>query len=147
MTPISDEARGLLGSLEDAKGLLDAEHVVQAAKPEDSPLHEHFVWDDKAAAHQARLIQAQQLIRRVRITITSSKVDISVPAYIARVRSVGYVSLQKMPNEDREATMRRELIALAGLAARVNSLADAWDIPQVQQRLTRLCSWLDKYVE
>lgn len=38
----------------------------EAAKP-SSVLHSAFVWDDSAAAHQYRLIQAGQLIRRVRV--------------------------------------------------------------------------------
>lgn len=49
-------------------GTLTPEQVLAAAKPKSSPLHQHFQWDDTEAAKQYRLIQAGQLIRRVRIT-------------------------------------------------------------------------------
>lgn len=49
-------------------GTLTPEQVLTAAKPKSSPLHQHFQWDDTEAARQYRMIQAGQLIRRVRIT-------------------------------------------------------------------------------
>ena len=47
---------------DNADGLLVAEEVVEAAKDEDSPLHECFTWDDTEAAKQYRLVQARRLI-------------------------------------------------------------------------------------
>lgn len=44
-------------------GILDAENVVEEARPEDSPLHDKFEWDDSEAGHQWRLQQARNLIR------------------------------------------------------------------------------------
>lgn len=49
-------------------GEITPENVVKAAEPVDSPLHDWFEWDDKAAAHQYRLEQARQLIRIVKVT-------------------------------------------------------------------------------
>jgi hypothetical protein len=46
-------------------GKLKAEDVVEAAKPEDSPLHDRFDWDNSTAGHKYRLMQARQLIRVV----------------------------------------------------------------------------------
>lgn len=51
-------------------GKIDPEVVVKEATPEDSPLHNHFEWDQDAAAEAYRLQQAEQLIRRVKVTIT-----------------------------------------------------------------------------
>jgi hypothetical protein len=36
--------------------------VVEAARDESSPLHDQFTWDDGAAAHEYRLIEARKLI-------------------------------------------------------------------------------------
>jgi len=47
------------------EGKLRAEDVVEAAKPEDSPLHDRFDWNDATAGHKFRLMQARQLIRVV----------------------------------------------------------------------------------
>lgn len=44
-------------------GILTPEAVVEAAQPKTSPLHPHFEWDNKKAAHQYRLDQARELIR------------------------------------------------------------------------------------
>lgn len=48
-----------------SKGLLIPEKVVEEAKPEDSPLHSQFNWDDTEAARQYRIYQAKNLIRTV----------------------------------------------------------------------------------
>jgi hypothetical protein len=46
-------------------GELQPKVVVDAARPEDSPLHKSFDWDDSHAAEQWRLQQARQLILAV----------------------------------------------------------------------------------
>jgi hypothetical protein len=46
-------------------GILKAETVVEAASDDESPLHDHFEWDDSAAALAHRLHQARMLINRV----------------------------------------------------------------------------------
>ena len=44
-----------------------ASALVEIARPKTSPIHEAFPWDDKAAAHQHRLMVARTWIRRVTI--------------------------------------------------------------------------------
>lgn len=44
-------------------GILTPDAVVVDAQAKTSPLHPHFEWDNKAAAHQYRLDQARELIR------------------------------------------------------------------------------------
>ena len=44
-------------------GVIKPESVVDAARPESSPLHSRFTWDDTEAAEQYRLWQARTLIR------------------------------------------------------------------------------------
>jgi hypothetical protein len=65
---LQTEIQGIL----DSHGRLDADLVVQVATPEDSPLHERFVWDDAVAGHKFRLNQARQLIRSVRVVFKES---------------------------------------------------------------------------
>lgn len=43
-------------------GFVTKEQFLEAATPPTSPMHRHFEWDDKAAAHKHRLHQAQKLI-------------------------------------------------------------------------------------
>lgn len=50
-------------------GMLRPADVVAAAEPDDSPLHDHFEWDDSKAGAAYRLWQARTLIR-VSVTYT-----------------------------------------------------------------------------
>lgn len=54
-----------LQKLRASKGTLTSAGVVEAARPEGSPLHGAFVWNDADAAREYRLIQARTLIRSV----------------------------------------------------------------------------------
>lgn len=54
---------------------LTAEIVVEDASNPDSPLHQHFCWDDTRAAFAYRCEQARGLIRRFNITIDKPNGD------------------------------------------------------------------------
>lgn len=47
---------------------VNAEEILKAARPQKSPIHEHFTWDDTEAAHEYRLEQARYLVRHIVIT-------------------------------------------------------------------------------
>lgn len=51
------------------KGDVRPADVVEAATPEDAPLHKFFTWDNELAARQHRLDQARRLLRGVQIEI------------------------------------------------------------------------------
>jgi len=55
-------------------GKLRPPDVVDAARPEDYPIHPHFEWNDSVAAEEHRLWQARQLIRSVRVEIQEKEV-------------------------------------------------------------------------
>lgn len=55
--------RNELQSIYEQTGFLTAQVVVDAAVPEDSPLHDRFEWDDSIAGPLYRLEQARDLIR------------------------------------------------------------------------------------
>jgi len=52
-------------------GSLTPEGIEAEARPVDAPLHDRFEWDDAAGGYKYRLIQAQALIRSVRIEYTT----------------------------------------------------------------------------
>lgn len=54
-------------------GALSPALVVEAAAPEDHPLHKYFKWDDAEAGEQYRLVQARTLIRSVRIVFKENE--------------------------------------------------------------------------
>lgn len=63
-------------------GELPPRVVIEAARPEDSPLHGAFCWDDTEAAERYRIIQAQELIRSFRVEIICNEKPISVPVFV-----------------------------------------------------------------
>lgn len=70
MAKVSEAARELLRELAAGNGgLLTEESVLEAARTPNSPLHDHFTWDDGEAAERWRLEQARRLIMRVKVSI------------------------------------------------------------------------------
>ncbi len=62
--PTSPEAIALVNAIADRHGgVVLPEHVVEAARPAASPLHDSFNWDDTEAAEKWRLHQARNLLR------------------------------------------------------------------------------------
>lgn len=57
----------------DNGGELTPDAVVETATPERSPLHTYFEWNNGVAGHKYRLLQAQELIRSVRIVYSETR--------------------------------------------------------------------------
>ena len=68
----ADVAGPALLELAGDRGLegLPASEVVASARPEQSPLHDVFEWDDATAAEEYRLEQARGLVRSVCVVVT-----------------------------------------------------------------------------
>lgn len=63
----AEAAAAELERLHKQDGGLTATGVLEAATPEDSPLHSAFTWDDTEAAHQHRLAEARRIVKSIRI--------------------------------------------------------------------------------
>jgi hypothetical protein len=113
-----------------------AHEILDAAASPDSPLHPAFEWDDTKAAHQYRLVQARDLVRRLVIkseTIAGTSTTQVLPAYI-NVPPSGedasndgtsgrYVSILSL-TEDQAARAIRQLHGqVAGLENTLQSIA------------------------
>lgn len=89
--------------LEQGNGLLKPEAVVEAARPESSPLHSHFEWNDSKAAEKYRLDQARVLIRSVYIEHPNDATE-RVHAYVSlpsdRVDGNGYRAARAVIKSD-----------------------------------------------
>lgn len=86
-------------------GVLLPAAVVEAARDPTSAMHSHFQWDDTEAAIAYRLSQARELIRSVKVYVTTETFRIAAPAYVRdpdRVqRDQGYASIARIrTNED-----------------------------------------------
>jgi hypothetical protein len=61
------DLRSELTAIYRKRGELTPQSVVDEARPEGAPLHSRFEWDDEIAGEKYRIVQAQQLIRNVKI--------------------------------------------------------------------------------
>lgn len=93
-----------LKTLEKENGALLPEDVVDAARDPDSPMHDHFTWDDNKAAEKQRLHEARALIRRIHIEVSFHDMSISVPRYVrdpeAAANQAGYRDILKIKSEE-----------------------------------------------
>ena len=84
-------------------GRLTPEAVLEDAKRKDSPLHQHFEWDTKKAAHSWWLQQARDLIRSVRVEVVTENKMVSVVAFVrdpsAASGEQGYVPIARLQND------------------------------------------------
>lgn len=130
----------IIKALEREHGELRPKDVVAFAKPEDSPLHGFFEWDDDVAAEQYRLGQARQLIGRIKIEVTVNEIPLNVVYYvkdpaaadrytnILRVKSDTDKSRDVLFNEmkkvDQAARRARAVATILGTAEDVKKIID-----------------------
>lgn len=62
-------------------GKVETVTIVNEARPETSPLHSAFEWDDSAAGEQWRLLQARNLIRAIEVA-PAKKGEEPLPAFV-----------------------------------------------------------------
>lgn len=68
-------------------GRLESEDVVDAARPEDAPLHPAFEWDDEKAAEAYRIEQAKYIIRHVDVVMEKEKGEAApIRAFVSVMR-------------------------------------------------------------
>jgi hypothetical protein len=141
---LTAEAVQELKSLEDRRGRLTPEQVLEAAAAKTSALHPCFTWDDSEAAAKYRLEEARELIRSVRIEVTFEERHIRTVAYVHDTKrdqnEAGYVNLIKVRRPDAKDTIRVELNAIVALCERAVGIAEAKDdaLPGVADRIRRV---------
>ena len=129
-----------LKSLE-VSGRLTAEHVVEDARAEDSPLHGFFEWDDGIAAAAYRLDQARALIVTVKLEVVTEMREIRAPYYVrdpeASGDQQGYTSVVSI-RSDRDRSMsvlRRELGCVRAALERAQAVAAAVGLSAELERM------------
>jgi len=128
-------------------GRLSAEIVVEAASFPDSPIHGLFTWNDEIAGQRWRLEQARELIRSVRVTVTTEEKSVTSVFYVrdpaAESSEQGYVSLPTLRRdpEGARAAIVAEFSRAASALSRARSVADALGMAeQVDDLIARVTS-------
>lgn len=122
-------------------GKIRPDDVVEDARDPSSPLHERFQWDVEKAARAHWLDTARELIRAVRVTITTDTTVVSSVAYV-RDPSVdadeqGYVSIATLRSDEdlaREAIVY-EFARAQGALTRAREVAAALNLKPEVDRL------------
>jgi hypothetical protein len=126
---MADQVAEILLGLERDNGRLLPVDVVEAARPEDSPLHSRFEWDDTEAAVKYRLSQARALIRTVKIDVVVHEIPLSVTGYVrdpdADARAAGYRSVVSLRTEEdsARAAIVNEMTRVAAAVRRAKAVA------------------------
>lgn len=117
-------------------GVIRPVDVVEAARDEESPLHDWFQWDDDEAAHQFRLLQARNLLR-VYVNVEPSKDSEPVRAFVSLTsdrakEGGGYRALAEVMGDDamREQLLRDAFVQFRNMQKRyqhLKQLSKVWD--------------------
>ena len=108
------------------KGHLSAEMVLRDAEKVNSPLHDHFEWDDSEAAEQHRLWQARMVINSIVILRDNGEKDTPLRAFV------------HLRDADDEPVYMDINVAMGDEAMRKQVLTRAW---------RELESWRSRYEE
>lgn len=94
--------RDHLRSIYETQGELTPALVVQAATPKTHPLHDSFEWNDKVAGHKYRLVQAQEMIRSVKVVFNPDAPDSAVREFLSVKRPDGpsYVPIDEIQGDE-----------------------------------------------
>lgn len=153
MSANREQQRQALQAIADRNGgKLQPRQVVEAAQDPESPLHTAFTWNDEAAAAAYRLEQARQLIRSIRIDISTETRTVSTVAYVrdpdCAEDEQGYVSVARVRSDtDRKRDVLVAEFRRAGAALRrARALADLFDLADEVDVITAEVAGLERYV-
>lgn len=118
-------------------GRLTPDDVVAEARKKDSPLHEYFAsrdcWDAKKAQAHYCVDIARELIRSIRVEVTTSNFTVQAPAFVrdpSAGAGQGYATLSRLRSDldvAREAVMA-EFSRASSALARARAVAVALDL-------------------
>jgi hypothetical protein len=116
------DLRTELSLLMEAHGRLTPQLVVDAARPDDAPLHSRFEWNDEIAGERYRLDQAREIIRSVRVVYRDATTEERARSYRMFSSAMteegrAYLPTQAMLEDPFQRrlliqTMRRDMAAL-----------------------------------
>jgi hypothetical protein len=126
---MTTEQKEFIESLETRSGKITPADIIEAARPEDSPIHDCFEWDDTAAAAAWRMEQARDLIRRVKIEIQYEETTIRTVKYVrdttAKPEESRYANLMKARKTTARDIVMAEWEAVLALAIRAHGITQA----------------------
>lgn len=102
------------------KGEINNEDIIESARPEDSPIHDCFPWDDKEIADNARRWLATQYICRIKVTFIDDVDEEQMSQRVFRSVSIKYLengeekskqTFKRIDDILSEETLRKQVVA------------------------------------
>lgn len=114
---LTEEQVARIQSLEDQRGSVTPDRVVEDARQRNSPLHDLFEWDKSKAAMAHWIQTAREIIGAVRIVVTNQTTIIKAPMYVRdpEANGQGYRSVTALRGDSAQA--RESLIYTLEVAA------------------------------
>lgn len=115
------------------EGRLTPKNVVNEARPEESPLHPEFEWDDAIAAEKWREKQAQLLIAHTIIVNEEDEKPEPVRAFYVTVEKSHYEPINAILKDEAKKNVllenaKRELIAFKKKYKTLTELSQVFDV-------------------
>lgn len=107
-----------LERIESRDGTITREAFLEESRPEDSPTHACFEWDDSVAAEKYRLNQSSAIIRDIKVTISSEDME--------PVKATAFVNIMSNPTAQ-EAQYQSMDVAVSNTDTRRIVLQNALD--------------------
>lgn len=127
----------MMESIEERDGSVTPESFLEASRPEDSPTHGAFEWDDSIAAEKFRLSQSRHIINDIRVKIIREGDDAPKEKHIAfmnvtegRHNKAEYKSMSiVMSNDDsREVVLKNAMQELTSFREKYRKLSELADV-------------------
>jgi NTP pyrophosphatase (non-canonical NTP hydrolase) len=150
---LNKQQQEFISALADDNGHIRPQDVIDAARPEESPIHRMFPWDVGEAAHRHWLDVACRLIRFVKLEIRVDRSIVAVPGYIIdpqrdlRVKRYLDVRLAREDAETSRLALLEELERIAQAIRRAQKVAMALGLQDELAQLLQDVSQLQTKAE
>lgn len=116
--------------IEERDGQVTKEALLEEARPEDSPMHPAFEWDDGIAAEKYRLSQARHIINDIVVTIEKTGED-------EQTKAPGFVNV--VLGKENNAKYRNVEVAINDNEMKNALLKNAmWELRQFEKKYRML---------
>lgn len=126
----AEEAGKVMEKIEERDGVVTKESFLEESRPESSPTHNCFEWDDSVAAEAYRLEQARHCINDLQVTLISDDDKVDSTAFVnviaPKKENAEYKSIDvALEDEDhRKAVVENALAELSALKRKYNHLIE-----------------------
>lgn len=127
----------VMKSIEERDGSITPQAFLEASRPEDSPTHGAFEWDDSVAAEKFRLTQSRHMINNITVKIISDGDDNPKEKHVAfvnvtdgRHKPAEYksVNIALSESDSRDIVLRNAMAELEAFQKKYETLTELAEV-------------------